>query len=485
MSKIHETFKAPEADKPIWYLKISDDMVYGPITMNNLRKWSEEGRVAAGNMVSHDNVNWIEAESFGELKMEWVVKLKNGERYGPFNILAAPVLISRGILESKAILNNILTHKEVALEDIMKGFGSSSGKKTQPKPEAKKEKEALTPTTEKKTSIQSSDKKAARAPSPALGSPEREAELTKLISRLSQDLQSKSHEVTALEVDLEKQGQEYQLLKEQSHEKEIDLFRKIQQLQKDASSKDVEEGSLSTQLEKAKQMFIKLQDDSRMKAKELANEITGLNRTIVDKERLLEKLQAQVNDNDNKNKKLEQEFTEQKQQIENKLKDLEKKSGNSAEELKEAKQALEKEKKINVEHTEKGSAANKRLKTEIQQLQASLSESNKKLEDAATKLATHEKQSNSSIANSARQIKELQTEITVLKDKTAKAANDLVDAKKDLEQQAANNVNLESQAKDRETKLAEHIEKSNSEALSLNAQITKLKQELELIVRKF
>ena len=38
MSILHETFQASEKDPAKWHLKLAEEMIYGPVSMSNLRK---------------------------------------------------------------------------------------------------------------------------------------------------------------------------------------------------------------------------------------------------------------------------------------------------------------------------------------------------------------------------------------------------------------------------------------------------------------
>src|SRR3989339_388928 len=106
MSKLYDGFRSSEEAVTKWYLKINEDMVYGPIPLATLCDWAAQGRVAAGNLVSQDEKIWIPAETVLDLKMDWLVELKNGEKYGPFNLLAAPYLVNRGIIKANDTLQN-------------------------------------------------------------------------------------------------------------------------------------------------------------------------------------------------------------------------------------------------------------------------------------------------------------------------------------------------------------------------------------------
>ena len=132
MSKLYDGFKHPDQGAASWYLKIRDDLVYGPSPLSTLCDWAAQGRIAPGNLMSMDQEVWVAAETIPELKMDWLVSLKNGEQYGPFSLLAAPNLIQRGVIEPDAILRNRLTGKEVPVQSLFKRDHVSGRPETNP-----------------------------------------------------------------------------------------------------------------------------------------------------------------------------------------------------------------------------------------------------------------------------------------------------------------------------------------------------------------
>ena len=93
-----------------WYLKANDESIYGPLTLTLLRDWAAHARIHPGNQVSQDKQTWQSAEDLPELKMNWIAKMRGRPDYGPFSLLAAPLLAQRGKLTPGATLTNRRTN---------------------------------------------------------------------------------------------------------------------------------------------------------------------------------------------------------------------------------------------------------------------------------------------------------------------------------------------------------------------------------------
>ncbi len=85
-----------------WFLKIDDGTIFGPVPARSLRHWAEQGRIAPGNRLSKDKIEWIVAESMPELEMIWWVERDDGSLQGPFNRKALDSLISDGTIPGDA-----------------------------------------------------------------------------------------------------------------------------------------------------------------------------------------------------------------------------------------------------------------------------------------------------------------------------------------------------------------------------------------------
>ncbi len=103
----------PETDKILddnlpseWFVRINDGDIYGPVDLETLQQWSEQGRIEPENEISEDQNIWIAAEELPELEIDWMTELEDETIFGPFNIQLAPELLKRGVLSTDSILKN-------------------------------------------------------------------------------------------------------------------------------------------------------------------------------------------------------------------------------------------------------------------------------------------------------------------------------------------------------------------------------------------
>jgi len=92
-----------------WQLRLDNDISFGPITLNQLTEWAEQGRIAPGYLISNNKKDWRPAEELLELRMEWIVELIDGAAFGPLNIHALEDLFRDGTVAEDAKLRNIKT----------------------------------------------------------------------------------------------------------------------------------------------------------------------------------------------------------------------------------------------------------------------------------------------------------------------------------------------------------------------------------------
>lgn len=88
--------KTGSDDTRQWFLRVSGETIFGPVTTQGLILWAEQGRVLPGHEVSEDRKRWVSAITLEFLDMRWYVDEGDGELRGPFNRLAAEVLIESG-----------------------------------------------------------------------------------------------------------------------------------------------------------------------------------------------------------------------------------------------------------------------------------------------------------------------------------------------------------------------------------------------------
>ncbi len=120
MSLVHDRLRAASRPGAKWYLRVPDGEVYGPADIAMLCDWAAQNRIVPGSVVSDDTQNWISPEDLTELKMEWSATLSDGTAYGPFNLLAVPILFENRILSTDAQLLNKTTGKTLLVSEILK-----------------------------------------------------------------------------------------------------------------------------------------------------------------------------------------------------------------------------------------------------------------------------------------------------------------------------------------------------------------------------
>ncbi|MDA0321671.1 MAG: hypothetical protein O2923_03005 [Verrucomicrobia bacterium] len=109
---------AEVTSRPEWHLKLDDDNIMGPVSLDELATWAAQCRIYPGHQVSKDKSNWTAVETVPELKMEWTVPLVDGSTYGPLNLFAIPDLIADGAVASDAKVHHKLTRLEIPAERI-------------------------------------------------------------------------------------------------------------------------------------------------------------------------------------------------------------------------------------------------------------------------------------------------------------------------------------------------------------------------------
>jgi hypothetical protein len=120
MSVVHDSLRRDGNMGQSWFLKITDGSSYGPVALSTLCEWSAQSRIVPGNKVSRDGRRWVPAETLRELKMEWIAELPNGDKYGPFNVLAVPHLFKSGTLPPETKLTNRVSGKTVLVYELVK-----------------------------------------------------------------------------------------------------------------------------------------------------------------------------------------------------------------------------------------------------------------------------------------------------------------------------------------------------------------------------
>lgn len=164
-----------------WYLRLPGGKVYGTFPQETLREWAVQGRVLPDSEVSADRDHWQPIDALEGIGMDWTVQLKDGRDYGPFNILATPVLVKRGIITPESVVRNRISGKSIQVAQLLAG-GEVSDTAVKPEPAAVKA-EDTAPAALRQV-------RQAELQMPALGRTAREEEekLTARVTQLQQDL---------------------------------------------------------------------------------------------------------------------------------------------------------------------------------------------------------------------------------------------------------------------------------------------------------
>ncbi len=113
-----------------WYLRKSDDTVYGPVDDGALRRWAAEGRIAPEDHISQDRQTWSPAHDKPALQMDWLIETDDQSMYGPLHLSALRELVADGSLNPQTRL----THKTTgAVQTLGKALAAADEQARKPK----------------------------------------------------------------------------------------------------------------------------------------------------------------------------------------------------------------------------------------------------------------------------------------------------------------------------------------------------------------
>jgi chromosome segregation ATPase len=116
-----------------WYLKIAENQVFGPASLDTLITWAADGRIAPDHTISDSRKHWSPASTLADLELEWEVHLDNGERYGPIHIQAIRDLLFNGQASWSTPLFHIPSKRECTVQNEAASiFGASEAIKQAP-----------------------------------------------------------------------------------------------------------------------------------------------------------------------------------------------------------------------------------------------------------------------------------------------------------------------------------------------------------------
>ncbi|MDE0839723.1 MAG: hypothetical protein OSB41_11815, partial [Kiritimatiellae bacterium] len=110
--------ETPVAATP-WFLRLDDGKVFGPVPLTELLQWAVDCRIGPEHQVSLDKKDWKSASEVDELRMQWKVKLEDGEFFGPVNLFAVSQLIQDGVVGSDPELAHKTSGKSASFSTLI------------------------------------------------------------------------------------------------------------------------------------------------------------------------------------------------------------------------------------------------------------------------------------------------------------------------------------------------------------------------------
>ena len=93
-----------------WYLlKASDNEVFGPAPLDQLRIWAAEAKISPMDRVSNDGRNsWQRAPTLTDLQMDWLIEMPDNFLYGPTSVGTLQEFLATGEIDENVSVINTL-----------------------------------------------------------------------------------------------------------------------------------------------------------------------------------------------------------------------------------------------------------------------------------------------------------------------------------------------------------------------------------------
>ena len=261
MSKVHDSLRDDIKRAGMWYLKVSDGTVYGPVQLSVLCDWAAESRIVPGSTISDNKRKWTPAEHHQALKMDWMAELSNGHTYGPLNVLAVPHLCENGTLSSDTKLVNTVSGKILYVHQLLKSSGSPAMDQVEGVRETEKQWKALY-REEKKTRLL------------------HEAKLQHTIDELHLEAEVSHDLLDKAQHEVERELHEYELLEKKAASKQERLKEGVETLHKDTVELKKKFKNTEQELVKQKRGNVTLVDKAASIEKKLSGQIKQLNEQL-------------------------------------------------------------------------------------------------------------------------------------------------------------------------------------------------------------
>lgn len=99
-------------------MKNDDGTVFGPISFEQLRQWSEDAQVSPLDKISTDERSWIKAPMVPELHMDYLVEVSPDQFYGPTTLNAVREFLQMGEINAETTVTNCRDGSSALVKDI-------------------------------------------------------------------------------------------------------------------------------------------------------------------------------------------------------------------------------------------------------------------------------------------------------------------------------------------------------------------------------
>ena len=99
-------------------MKNDDGTVFGPISFDQLRQWSQDAQVSPLDKISTDERNWIKAPMVPELHMDYLVEVSPDQFYGPTTLSAVREFLQMGEINAETTVTNCRDGSSSLVKDI-------------------------------------------------------------------------------------------------------------------------------------------------------------------------------------------------------------------------------------------------------------------------------------------------------------------------------------------------------------------------------
>jgi hypothetical protein len=103
-----------------WYLlKVTDNEVFGPAPLEQLRIWAAGAKISPLDRVSNDEkITWRRAPMVSELQMDWLIEMPDNFLYGPTSVGTLQEFLATGEIDDHVTVINTTDGSRSRISDM-------------------------------------------------------------------------------------------------------------------------------------------------------------------------------------------------------------------------------------------------------------------------------------------------------------------------------------------------------------------------------